>query len=594
MNLTIKRSIIIAFAIILIILAFISAFVAVQGLQTTGKLNEVDKIILPQTMSFLRLEKDVIQIQQWLTDISATRAAPGYDDGFSEAEDYYNDAADILSHLIEADQMEPETAEKLTALQATLEEFYIYGKRMADAYIEYGPDGGNPMMEVFDPYAAAMNEKLTELVDEHLSELDESMEALETTQKVTRNNSIIAAAAGLLIGIIISITIVRRLTGGFRIITEYSVDLSSGILNNRRIYKKKDEFGRLITEFNSSFDSLSLLIQTMENLAGKNTDLNNHLAESTEEVSSSVSEMGANIGQMEKQVEQQDEVVESTVTAVNQIAANIDSLTKQIENQSSAVTESSASVEEMTASINNVARLSNERNEQTALLLEQIEIASSNMKSTDSVIKEISELSSGMLKITEVINSISAQTNLLAMNAAIEAAHAGDAGKGFAVVASEIRKLAADTGTNAHLINDTLSKITAIVQTAAESSSDNRKSFEAVRNMVSGYTGTFQEINTSMEELSSGTTEIIGAVTSLSDITSQIQSASNEINMGTENVNNSISSLNELSRSVLGGIKEVNIGIKEINKAMIDLSNIAEESKESTGIVQDKLKQFTL
>ena len=594
MNISLKNGLIVAFSTILLIMVALNTINIIRGDISNSKVMSVDEKTLPRTLVFFELQKDIIEIQQWLTDVSATRAYPGYDDGLSEAYDYYNQALKIIEDLLETYKDSPEDLEKIRLLKTEITDFYNIGKEMAQTYINYGPEGGNPMMEKFDPYAEAINKTITELVDEHVMELKECMLHIRSIQDTTRLISVIASTIALLWSIGLVIAIIKRLNTGVMKVTGYSEDLAKGVLNNRTEYKIRDEFGRLINDFNKSFDALSSLIGNIATLTEKDFELNNHLSAATEEVSSSMVEMDANMNQMSRQMEMHDDVVTETVTAVNQITASINSLTNQIDNQSSAVTQSSASVEEMAASINNVARLSQERNEQTGELLNQLKNTGENLNSTDGIIRRIAELSLNMQNITEVINGIASQTNLLAMNAAIEAAHAGDAGRGFAVVASEIRKLAEETGNNAHLINDTLNQITEIAQTARDSSDENKESFDMVENTIKGFTDTFSEINSSMNELSTGTSEITSAVTSLSDITAQIQSASEEINTGTGEVNNSMSSLQELSHSVLGAIKEVTIGIKEINQAMFELREISSESRSSTETVQQEIQRFTI
>lgn len=110
-------------------------------------------------MNFIEIKQDIIQIQQWLTDIAATRAAKGYDDGFDQAEKYYNDAEKRISFTI-ADHEKlggKELVDVLEQLHKSLENYYVTGKKMANAYIESGPEKGNPMMEKFDPYAEELS-----------------------------------------------------------------------------------------------------------------------------------------------------------------------------------------------------------------------------------------------------------------------------------------------------------------------------------------------------------------------------------------------------------------------------------------------------
>ena len=594
MNISIKNNLILACTVVLALLFAQTVFNTIQGSRSDSRINRIENEIIPYTDHYVRLQKDVILIQQWLTVISATRAAPGYDNGFDMALNYYNDALQTLDVLAQSDPDNLEFQENINSIRESLDFYYEYGRKMAQAYIESGPEKGNLKMEAFNPHAESINNQLELMVQENMAQLGESFGVLHDNIEFTRWSSLAVSVAALVTGIIISLLLIMKLVKGFSLVNGYSEALSAGRLNNRVDYREKNEFGELIVNFNNSFENLSRLISTVSTLSDDNMEMNNNLAEFTAEITSAAYEIEANVNQMSKQIENQDRVVDEAAEAVNIITANISSLTVQIEKQSEAVAESSSAVEQMAASINSVADISEQRNRQTSVLEQQLETSGRNMIETDRVINNIAELSSDMLSITAVINRIAAQTNLLAMNAAIEAAHAGDAGRGFAVVASEIRVLAEETAKNAGLINETLSQIGRIAQDARHMSEENNESFSTVRTTVNGFTETFQEINQSMAELSVGTREITGAVSSLTGISESIQEAAGDMNRKSTDVGSSMSSLKQLSHSILGGIKEVNTGITEINKSMMELQDISRASQSSTDKVNREIRTFSV
>ncbi len=594
MKVSIKSSLIISFVLIIFIIIFLS-ITSIQGNLDSGKMiSEVNNEVLPHTLDYLELEKNVMQIQQHLTTISASRAAFGLDEGFIGAAAAYERAEEIFADLLDEHRNEPEILEALTTLQVKFKDFYSLGRETAKIYIAEGSEKGNLMMEKFNPAAEGLSRELSEMVETHRAELSSSFRTIGNTNSRLIFLSIISGIVAVLIGIILSIVSVKRISNGVNLIYKFSKLLAEGNLAERISTKRKDEFGMLAENFNLSIGKLNELVSNMNVSADQNFSVCSNLSSSSDSVSGAAEVMESSISSMNAQLENQDNEIAEAVTAVNEISANIASLTRQIENQSKAVTSSSASVEEMGASINNIAKLSRDRNHKIEELISTIVQTRSNAEKTESIISEVHSLTESMQEITGVINNISSQTNLLAMNAAIEAAHAGEAGRGFAVVAEEIRKLAEDTGANADQISNTLNKITAIVQQALNASVENRESFNRVESEVSGFTETFQEINSTMSELSEGTADVIGSVSALSDITSEIKIASSEINAGTENINSAMGNIKQLSDSVLQEIREIGTGVENITDSIENLHAISVESRNANELVRKSISLFRI
>ncbi len=173
--------------------------------------------------------------------------------------------------------------------------------------------------------------------------------------------------------------------------------------------------------------------------------------------------------------------------------------------QGSAIEESSASVEEMLASIKNIAKLVRQRQEMILSLQAGTQNGAEALEQTVVAIDRVNDSVDRILQVNKTIDDVAANTNLLAMNAAIEAAHAGEKGRGFAVVAQEIRKLAEETAGNARIITTDLSRVAQDVSDTKALSSLSHEDMNGVVQRLTGVADGFQELSTAMEEMNQGT-----------------------------------------------------------------------------------------
>lgn len=207
-------------------------------------------------------------------------------------------------------------------------------------------------------------------------------------------------------------------------------------------------------------------------------------------------------------------------------------------------------------------------------------------------VEEIYENVDSIMSFTEIISGIASQTNLLSMNAAIEAAHAGDSGKGFAVVSDEIRKLAETSSENSTEISKVLQQVITRIKAAMEMSNETKLAFVEIDREISGVTQAFDEINASTSELKSGGGQILEAMTVLRDSSMGVKSAVNEIDHGSDDVNNAMNTVKVIAEEVVAEIACIGAGTENISKAVDGVGNISDQLSVNASGMADEVNKF--
>ncbi|HUX12205.1 MAG TPA: methyl-accepting chemotaxis protein, partial [Spirochaetia bacterium] len=356
----------------------------------------------------------------------------------------------------------------------------------------------------------------------------------------------------------------------------------------------KDEIGTLSAYINSTLDAMWTFFGTVRSATVKVDELKDTISAGSTESAAALNQITKNIESIKEQFLRLDKNVATTTDAVTRIAAEISELTRDITRQSTSMNETSTSVEQMNASVENVARLSIDRKHRSDELTDVIRLGGQRIGATNDLIKSITREIDDILEIIEIINSVSDQTNLLSMNAAIESAHAGEAGKGFAVVAEEIRKLAESTSENASRIDRSLKSITGKIKEALDSSEESYRSYENVNRDVRDFAGAMTEISSNMDELSTGSREILRATGEIAGITTSIERRSVEMDSRARDIQSAMQEVREISAGAVGGMDEIDHGVKEILHSLVDMSEKTGESRERMDELTSILSGFTL
>ena len=291
-------------------------------------------------------------------------------------------------------------------------------------------------------------------------------------------------------------------------------------------------------------------------------------------------------GDVTHQMENLSERYETSAISLKMISENMHSLDVIALEQSDKISETGAALEEMAASIKSVLNVIGIKSASVQQLKSSAEQGVNVINNTANSFNQVRSHIDNVREMVSIIAGISRQTNLLSMNAAIEAAHAGDAGKGFAVVADEVRKLAETSSLNSKKVNETLNQLIASIEETGQNVASSGETFSSIGSEIEQVSLAMDEIRESIIELSSGSDEILSATSMLNELTMRVTEAVKNVRNNENNTSLGIASLGEFITSLSSSMKEISKGSTVIHKATLGLSD-------KCNVINDYVRDFS-
>ncbi len=356
----------------------------------------------------------------------------------------------------------------------------------------------------------------------------------------------------------------------------------------------RNEIGLLINDLNIFKDETHKLLADIEESVKISLDTAENVNSSMTHTSNSINEIMKNINIVRERAGYQSESVTKSDQTIQNMISKINELNENVNIQVNCVSNSSSAVEEMVANIRAVTQILEGNSKTVENLASESETGRKRIKESSELAANILEKSAGLVEASAIVQSIASQTNLLAMNAAIEAAHAGEAGKGFAVVADEIRKLAEQSNTQGKNIGNQLSELQGIIQGVSDNTKAVQNQFEIIFDLTNKVQQQETVIRNAMDEQNEGNVQVLQSITEIKNSAEVVKENTNMLLNGGKQIGEEMKILENVTKEITASMNKMTSDSGEITKSVELCHKFSNENQENLEKLNNNVGMFKI